>query len=212
MGIEYKRVFHYFLTGHLAGMDMDIIAETALMIQNEPRILEFKGCGITLHIPQNSLPSYCQQCELKIVASLSSTFELPPNCELVSGMYWIQCPVELTKDVTLEVQHCSTQTEKLTFVRAGHTETSFEAIKGGEFPKGSTHGSIKLSAFSLYAIVQWLFPGWFSSNRRYEATVYRSLTPIKNTWTLFFTIIQNLDLEEMVGVKFVCVYEKDSEV
>ena len=178
------------------------------MIGSHACILNFKGCGVKLHIPQNSLPIDCQQCELKIRASLSGKFKLPPNCELVSGMYWIQCPVKFTKDVTLEIQHCCTQTEKLTFVRGESTEKSldpylFHILKGGKFPESSTHGSIELSAFSYIGIVwerimEWLFPPLC-----YKANMYRSFTNKKNTWILYFTIIKELELEEKVGVKLV---------
>ena len=185
---------------------MDVIAETTFVIGSDAFTLDFKGCGVKLHILQNSLPADCQQCELKIRSRLSGKFKLPPNCELVSGVHWIQCPVKLTKAVTVEVQHYCTQTEKLSFVRATCTKESlepyvFEMLMGGKFPEGSTYGSIELSAFSLIGIVEKLVE-WFSPPR-YKAKMYRSLTGKKNTWTLYFTIIKELDLEENVGVKLI---------
>ena len=198
----------FLVTGHHIGVDMDIIAEKTFVIGSDACILNFKGCGVKLHIPQNSLPADCQQCELKIRASLSGNFKLPSNCELVSGVYCIQCPVKFTKDVTLEVQHCCTQTEKLTFIQAESTKKApnlclFQILKGGKFPEGSTHGSIELSAFSYIGIVweritEWLFPP-----RLYKANMYRSFTDKNNTWILYFTIIKELELEEKVGVKLV---------
>ena len=201
--VMYTLSSSFLVTGHHIGVDMDIIAEKTFVIGSDACILNFKGCGVKLHIPQNSLPADCQQCELKIGASLSGKFKLPHNCELVSGVYWIQCPVKLSKDVTLEVQHCCTRIEKLKFALAGCTEKPlepylFQILEGGEFSKDSTHGSIQLSAFSRIGVVVERLVERLFLHRRYKAKMYRSLTEMKNTWKLYFTITKELDLEDKV--------------
>ena len=197
-----------YLIGHLVGVDM--IAETTFVIGSDACTIELKGCGVKLHIPQDSLPAGCQKCTLRIGASLSGQFKFPPNCELVSGVYWIHCPMKLTKNMTLEVQHCCTQTDKLTFVQADNTKEPlapylFQIQKGGKFPEGTTqasielgtHGSIELPSFSLLGIVTWCTS--IVSLHSYIAKVYRSLTETRNKWIIYFTIKPDLDLEEEVG-------------
>ena len=202
----YMNVSPIIITGYLVGVD--IIAEDTLEITREACIFELIGCGVKLHILQDSLPVNCQKCTLRIRASLSGQYKLPPNCELVSGVYWVHCSVKLNKHVTLEVQHCGTQTGKLSFIRAESTKEPlapylFQILEGGEFPKGSTHGSIELSAFSLYAIVMWCAS--FVFPRSYSAKVYRSLTETRNTWTMFFTVKQALDLGEEVSIDILSI-------
>ena len=94
-------------------------------------------------------------------ASLSGQYALPANCELVSGVYWAYCPVKFSKCATLEVQHCSSQREGLSFVRAECTQEQLPYVfwrqEGGVFSEHSSHGSIELSRFSGWGI------GWLTS-------------------------------------------------
>ena len=195
-------VYMYLPIGHLVGVDM--IAETTFMIGSDACTFQLKGCGVKLHIPQDSLPADCQKCMIRIGASLSGQFKLPPSCRLVSGVYWVHCPVKLSKNVTLEVQHCSTQTEDLRFVWAESIKEPlapylFKILEGGEFPRGSTHGSIELPTFSLFGII-FMWCASFIYPYSYSAKVYRSLTEVRHIWKIYFTIKRDLDLEEEVSV------------
>ena len=145
--------------GYLRGVD--VIAETSFEVTCQAHTYEWRGYGVNLHVQQDSLPADCPQCRVEMRASLSGQYALPANCELVSGVYWVYCPIKLSKRATLEVQHCSTQREGLSFVRAECTQEQlpyvFRRQEGGVFSEHSSHGSIELSRFSGWGI------GWLAS-------------------------------------------------
>ena len=184
---------------------VDVIAETTFDVTNQAQLYEWRGHGIKIHFQQDCLPTGCSSCRIKIVTSLSGQYSLPSGYELVSGVYWIHCPAKLSKHATMELQHCSTQRERLSFVRAECTQEQlpyvFKNVDGGVFSEHSTHGSVTLSRFSGWGI------GWLKSPRahksdsqQYSAQVYYA-NDIPNTWRVLFTVKRNpnLDLEETVS-------------
>ena len=192
---------------------MDVVAKTSFEVTSQAHTYEWRGYGVKLHIQQDSLPADCPQCRVEMRASLSGQYALPADCELVSGVYWVCCPVKLSKRATLEVQHCSTQIEGLSFVRAECTQEQlpymFRRQEGGVFSEHSSHGSIELSRFSGWGIgrlqISSIFPlpSFFTSDSQqpYSAEVYYTSDKL-NSWKVFFTIRRRrgLDLEDMVGM------------
>lgn len=136
---------------------------------------EWKGYGVKLHVPPDSLPANCSQHSISVVvrASLSGQYKFPDGCELVSGIYWIYCPVKLSKPLKLELQHCSDEREKLSFVRTNCTQEQlpylFTRWNGGVFSEHSSHGSISLSRFSGWGIVQCLMSLFVSQSENQQA-------------------------------------------
>ena len=177
---------------------MEVIAETSFEVTSNAQTYLWEGHGMKIHIPQDSLPADHQQCVIKIKASLLGLYTLPADCEMVSGVYWIYCPLKLSKHAVLELQHCGTQIRELSFVRAECTQENlpyiFRRVKGGKFSKHSSHGSISMARFSSWSIVQM-----FSSSfvPQYLAQVYYASTAL-NIWKVFFAMRRNLDLENMV--------------
>ena len=139
---------------------MDVIAKASFEITSKADAYEWKGHGVKLCIHQDSIPADCLHCRMELKASLSGQYTFPAGCKLVSGIYWIYCPVKFSKLLTLELQHCSNEREKLTFVRAECTQKQlpyrFRRWDGGVFSKHSSYGSISLPRFSGWGIVQWL--------------------------------------------------------
>ena len=179
---------------------MDVVAETSFEVTSQAHTYEWRDHGVKLHIQQDSLPADCPQCRVEMRASLSGQYTLPADCELVSGVYWVYCPVKLSKQGTLEVQHSSSEREDLSFVRAVCTQEQlpyvFQRQEGGVFSEHSSHGSIELSRFSGWGIVRRnrsLVP------HQYSAQVYYS-DDILNTWKVLFAIRRrkSLDLEDTV--------------
>ena len=173
---------------------MDVVAETSLEVTSQANTYHWEGYGVKLHIPQDSLPADCQRCRVEMRASLSGHYTFPTNSQLVSAVYWMYCPVKFCKRVTLEVQHCSKQTEGLSFVRANCTQEqlpyTFQSVETGVFSESSSYGSIELSHFSGWAIVDKL-KSWFT-NQYYCAQVYYSSVN-DNTRSVFFVITRDLD-------------------
>ena len=188
---------------------MDVVAETSFEVTRQAHTYEWRGYGVKLHVQQDSLPANCRQCRVEMRASLSGQYTLPTNCELVSGVYWVYCPVKLSKCATLEVQHCSTRREGLCFVRAECTQEQlpyvFRRQEDGVFSEHSSYGSIELSRFSGWGI-GWLMSLFQPDSQQYSGQVfYASEAPSK--WQVLFAVRHrgDLDLDDTVSVS-VCVH------
>ena len=168
----------------------------------------WEGYGVTLHIPHNSLPDDCSHCHLKIAVSLSGNFELPEDGVLVSAVYSFTHDLgdrELRNPVTLEMQHCATNTvlSGLRFLKANADSNKFEVIHGGSFESG--YAVIKLTRFSSFGIGAWfksLFGSLFSSFSsspsavlplEYFARLYYTNIEYKSFKSHFY-ILPNLDV------------------
>ena len=179
---------------------MDVVAETSFEVTSQAHTYEWRDHGVKLHIQQDSLPADCPQCRVEMRSSLSGQYTLPADCELVSGVYWVYCPVKLSKRATLEVQHCSSEREDLSFVRAECTQEQlpyvFQSQEGGVFSEHSSYGSIELSRFSGWGIVR---RNRSVVSHQYSAQVYYS-DDVLNTWKVLFAIRRrkNLVLEDTV--------------
>ena len=186
--------------GYLRGVD--VVAETSFEVTSQALTYEWRDYGVKLHVQQDSLPADCQQCRVEMRASLSGQYTLPVDCELVSGVYWVHCPVKLSKHATLEVQHCSMQKEGLSFVRAECTQEQlpyvFRRQEGGVFSEHSSHGSIELSWFSGWGIGRF-FTSRHPDSQQYSGQVYYA-SDSPNKWQVLFAIRRNLDLDAVVSV------------
>ena len=188
--------------GYLRGVD--VIAKTSFEVTSQAHTYEWRGYGVKLHIQQDSLPADCRQCRVEMRSSLSGQYTLPADYELVSGVYWVYCPVKLSKCATLEVQHCSSQREDLSFVRAECTQELlpyvFRRQEGGVFSERSSYGSIELSRFSGWGI-GWLKSLFQPDSQQYSGQVfYASEAPSK--WQVLFAVRHrgDLDLDDTVSV------------
>ena len=190
-----------------------MIAETSIEVTSQRLTYKWTGHGVKIHIPQDSLPADCSQCRVEIRASLSGQYTLPANCELVSGVYWIHCPVKISKHVVLEIQHSGLHRKGLNFIRAESTQLqlpySFQRLEGGVFSEHSSYGSISLSRFSGWSIIARKIKSFFrqSDSQRYSAQVCYADASL-NSWQVLFTIRcrSGLELEDTVqAVYTLCV-------
>ena len=105
LSIVYSIIFHFtslFPTVHLRGVD--IVAQTTFTLTQGSQNLQFKGYGFELHVPEGSLPAEVSETKLNV---LSGQFQMPPDCELFSAVYWVYSPHKFTKPLTVETQHCA---------------------------------------------------------------------------------------------------------
>ena len=188
---------------------VDVVAETSFKVTNESLDFQWQGYGLSLHIPQDSLPCN-HKCIMEIRASLSGLYELPEDCELVSGVYWIYCPVKFSKPVTMKLQYDGSVTEGLSFVRAECTPKqlpdTFRKVESGLFPQDSPHASISVTHFSGWGIISKLR----SRPRQYTAEVHYC-SASRNSWTVLFVITckRNLDLDHMVCTIIIIIIQPD---
>ena len=155
----------------------------------------WEGYGLRLHIPHNSLPDDCSHCHMKIAVSLSGKFEFPEGGVLVSAVYSFTHDLgdrELRIPVTLEMQHCATNTvlTGLRFLKANTDSNKLEVIHGGDFQPG--YAVIEIDRFSSFGL--WLQNRFYFTfhSLEYRARLY--YTDIKClSFKSHFYILPDLD-------------------
>ena len=151
----------FFSAVHLRGAN--IVAQTTFILTQETQNLQFEGYGFKLHVPKGSLPAEVSEAKLTVQVSLSGQFQMPPDCEFISAVYWVYSPHNFTKPLTVEIQHCAVlssdqQCSQLTFVSTKCTQKElpymFRMREGGVFSHHSSYGSLSLSQFSGVGVVK----------------------------------------------------------
>lgn len=181
---------------------------------NHDLVYEWEGYGLRFHVPQDSLPAKYSQCTVMIKASLFGQYEFPADCELVSGIFWIYCPVKFSNHVTLELEYNSSSREGLQFLRAECTQKelpyTFEQLEGGKFSEHCNYGCIRLLRFSGFAVGSWIKSILNLNNRpNYNVHIHYAEDQRTNMCQVMFAILcaAGLKLEERVGsCMHVCLY------
>ena len=139
-----------------------LIAEASVLVTNSEQLFDWDEYGLSLHIPENSLPHNLQQCSIHIKATIMGDDQLPQDTHLVSAVYSIECvpKCRFSQPLTLEIQHCAKpeNASRLCFLKAtsvdDHEEgVMFEAV-AGNFLGHSLYGFTELDSFSRYGIGQ----------------------------------------------------------
>ena len=93
---------------------------------NSEQHFSWNDYGLSLSIPENSLPVNLQQCSLHITASIVGDYQLPHDTHLVSTVFWIECvpKCHFSQPLVLEIEHCAKpeNVSKLQFIKAGLKE------------------------------------------------------------------------------------------
>ena len=137
---------------------------------NLPKLLNWEEYGLRITVPEGAVPP-SETNEVSITALVGGEFILPEDSELVSVVYTITVSKPLLKPVQLEIQHCvsietPSHANDLSFVTSSsdHCPFDFQSVDEGSFPVGTRYGSILISEFSSWAIVQTI-KGWFQKLR-----------------------------------------------
>ena len=179
-----------------------LVAETSVPVTNSEQLFSWDECGLSLHIPENSLPANLQQCSIHIVATVMGDYQLPQDTHLVSAVYWIKCVPEcrFSQPLTLEVQHCAKleSASKLCFIKAssmdrGEESINFETVMGN-FSQHSSYGFIELNSFSGYGIGEEGV-----EDREYSASCYYSEE--HKSHKIHFTIFWNTKVHNEVCIQ-----------
>ena len=131
----------------------DVIAQKCVEITNKKQDFTWKGYGLQLLIPENSLPAGVDKCVLHISVYLSSPYEIPSDHKLVSAVYNINCKpkVEFREELTLKIQHCANSASlPLSFAQV--TANQLNVLENGFFSDGR-YGSIQVKKFCWYMIL-----------------------------------------------------------
>ncbi|XP_019860328.1 PREDICTED: uncharacterized protein LOC109588620, partial [Amphimedon queenslandica] len=151
--------------------DVHVAGSKSFLIQNNlPQLLNWEEYGLRITVPEGAV-SPSEINEVSITALVSGEFILPEDSELVSVVYIITVSKPLLKPVLLEIQHCvSIETPShasyLSFVTSPSNQCpfDFQPVNKGSFPVGSRYGSLLISEFSSWAIVQTI-KEWFKKLR-----------------------------------------------
>ena len=136
--------------------------------------------------------------ELPVKVIVAGDFILPPDCHLVSGIYWIKCPEWFGKEVTLHLPHAAIiESEKeASYFRFYAAKCSsgppyqFKELRGGCFTPFSKSASIKLHQFSYFClgtIVDWLR----GIRQQYYSQVFYKLNKPDTEWEMFFVLVKD---------------------
>ena len=169
--------------------------ETEVIVTRAAQCFQWKGYGLKLVIPSQSLPVHISVCTLTITMSISGQYQLPDGTELVSPVFWLRCEPKFTefiKPLSLEIQHCALpeNSHRLFMARAACTQKdlpyTFKLLHGGTFNKHSSYGVIGLHSFSGVGVAQER-----SEERRYWSSVFY-MGPPHNT-NIHFTVTWHSD-------------------
>ena len=174
---------------------VEVIGMTEFTVPSHGINFEWKGYGLKLNIPEESLPGGMEECRFNIRVSLSGQFQLPEDSDLLSPVFWISAPCKFTKPVTLEIQHCALTVDEtvlsdLHFVSAKCSQKDlpyrFEHLAGGVFTTHSSYGSIQLNHFSGASVA-----GRKRTPRSYCAHLYHTMKQIYD-WRFYLAITRDL--------------------
>ena len=160
-------------------LDFHAVAKKSLQLTNKEQHIVWKGYGLRLHIPCNTLPDDCSSCNLTISVSLSGNFELPEDGVLVSAVYSFTHDLgdrELRNQITLEMQHCASVhvLNDLRVLRAVSPSNKFEVVPGGHFADG--YSVIKLHHFSRFTTFLRNIRSFFSLSPRSRLFEYCAIS------------------------------------
>ncbi len=136
---------------------ISVVQETEVYLTNEPQNVDWKGYGLRLVIPPNSLPKDTESCTINIKTSFSGHYQFPDNTELVSPVFWLQSTpsCKFKNPVTLEIEHCAPldNSFRLFMATTLHTDPSnlpfiFKSMPGSTFNVNSSYGVSTLEEFN----------------------------------------------------------------
>ena len=174
-----------------------------------------KGQGFVLHVPKGAVLSSDCTVEVKsrVVSQSTPEFIFPEGSKLVSGLYHITASTNLSKPVSLEIEHCSgstikgdsqhTQIEIATADSTTGPPYHFKPYTGGNVRVFDSYVEVKLARFS--------FLGSFSRAIKKPASIrYCGLvcclrsSELTRTWEYRIVLIRNLQLCIAVSELFPC--------
>ena len=138
--------------------------------------------GIFMHLPKSET-KHKNTITVKSLHISSNDCVFPDNAELVSAVYQVSVSEELSCPVDVGIQHCvrlSSPDEALSvrFARSNSQQGPlhhFTILDGGQFNPITRYGKIKLSSFSVIAIVYCKLRDLLGLPITYAASVFSRL-------------------------------------
>ena len=165
---------------------------------DSPQFLNWEKYGLRITVPQGAL-SPTESSEIVITAFFGGRYDLPDGTELISAIYVIAVSMPLQRPVKLEIQHCAhlvtdDHTKCLSFVTAPIQQSQypyqFKLQDEGLFYPGNQYGSIWLSEFSVWAIVERLWQYFWPSSKYVGKMFYEEKSRCE--WVMRFIVSRHL--------------------
>ena len=184
----------------IASVCTDSISEVSVfdeiyfnLFGNKESSLIWPEYGLRIHISEGSLYAG-EMTYLQVKAILAGCFIVPPDCHMISGIYWICCPEQFQKRVTVHLSHAAvieSEVEALHF-RFYAAKCSrgppheFKQLEGGSFAAFTTSASIQLKQFSFFGL-----GAIRASKQQYCYQVFYKSEQPNIEWEMFFVIIKD---------------------
>ena len=156
------------------------IAERSVEVTNKELCIDWKGYGLRLHIPPNSLPKHCSHFQLKMAVSRANNYKLlAGDGILVSAIYSFHHNLgdkRLRRPATLKMQHCiaSDSYVALRIIQSNGISPPyhFKTVPGGKFDMNDGYGEISVDHFCCFGIYLEWFHSYFFPKMRFCAMLY----------------------------------------
>ena len=157
-----------------------VIGEKTVQVTNEEQHINWKGYGLRLHVPPNSLPEGCSLFELNIAVSRAKDYKLPAERDgiIVSAVYSFSHDLgerKLRRPVTLEMQHSVSNNSQssLSIVKSNDVLEPLQFhILPGRFDSCDGYGSIELDRFCCFFVYMQLFLDYLLPSIRFREVLY----------------------------------------
>ena len=150
-------------------------------------------------VPQDAL-SPTESSEITITALVGGCYDLPEGTELISAVYIIAVSMPLQQPVKLEIQHCvhlvtEDHTKCLSFATAPIPQSQhaykFQLQDEGLFYPGNQYGSIWLSKFSVWTILERICQYFWPSSIYVGRVFYEEQS--RDEWLMRFIVSRHLN-------------------
>ena len=178
---------------------------------NSPRFLNWEKYGLRITVPQDAL-SPTESSEITITALVGGHYDLPEGTELISAVYIIAVSSPLQQPVKLEIQHCADlvtedHTKCLRFAAAPIQQSQhvykFQIQDEGMFYPGNRYGSIWLSKFSPWTILERMWQ-YFWPSSIYVGKIFYELEENRCEWIMRFIVSRHLNALDEVSTMYNC--------
>ena len=174
---------------------------------DEECTLDWSKYGLQIDIPAQSV-SAGETTILEVKAIVNGDFTVPPDCYMISSIYWIRCPVRFNNRVTLHLSHAAIiePEEDISHFKFYAAKCSsgppyvFSEHKGGSFAHSSRSANIQLQQFSFFG----LFTSTPTRLRCCFKVFYRLKQP-EIEWDTIFVIIKDDPAFHKVSSLICCV-------
>ena len=120
--------------------------------------LENTDCGYKMIIPVATE----EKSTIEVRTIFSGPFVLPDGYTIVSAIYDISLPEQLSKPVTIKLEHCVDLNDKIAASKLCFATAAidlekkvfvFDCVGGGSFPRGETYASLEINNSCLVCVL-----------------------------------------------------------